>query len=152
MNLGYFKGRSRRTSKILAYFYIYNKVTQKGLREATGYSLGTVSNALKELQQLGLVRKSRSPERRECSYETVAPISQQLAHYPETMNRYFHEWNEFLQQLENELLKNQIAQKKGVERIRKFINKMRVVIRATADAIRTLQFTIPESQQKVDDK
>ena len=68
------------------------------------------------------------------------------------MNRYFHEWNEFLQQLENELLKNQIAQKKGVERIRKFINKMRVVIRATADAIRTLQFTIPESQQKVDDK
>ena len=152
MNLGYFKGRSRRTSKILAYFYIYNKVTQKVLREATGYSLGTVSNALKELRQLGLVRKSRGPERRECLYETVTPISQQLAHYSEAMNRYFHEWNEFLQQLENELLQNQIAQKKGVERIRKFINKMRVVIRAAADAIRILQFTIPESQQEVGDK
>ncbi|MCW4052301.1 MAG: MarR family transcriptional regulator [Candidatus Bathyarchaeota archaeon] len=152
VNLGYFKGRSRRTSKILAYFYIYNEVTQKMLRQATGYSLGTVSNALKELRQLGLIHKSRSPEQREYSYELVVPMSQQLTYYSKAMNRYFQDWNEFLKHLENKLLKNQIAKKKGAESIRNFINKMRLVILAAANAMRTSQFTIPESQQEVTDK
>ncbi len=152
VDLGYLKGRSRRTSEILAYLYIYNKTTQKMLREATGYSLGTVSNALKELRQLGLVRKSRDPEGREYSYEFVVPVSQQLAYYSTAMNQYFHAWNEFLEQLENELRKNHIAKKKGAEKIRHFINKMRVVIPAAADAMRRLQFTTPETQQEVADK
>ena len=152
VNLGYFKGRSRRTSEILAYLYIHNKVTQKMLRKATGYSLGTVSNTLKELRQLGLIRESRNPEGRERLYELVVPLSQQLAYYSIAMNRYFHEWNEFLEKLENELRKNHIAKKKGAEEIRHFINKMRVVISVTADAMRRLQFTKPETQQEVADK
>jgi DNA-binding transcriptional regulator GbsR (MarR family) len=152
VNLGYFKGRSRRTSEILAYLCIHNKVTQKMLRKATGYSLGTVSNTLKELRQLGLIRESRDPEGRERLYELVVPLSQQLAYYPVVMNRYFHEWNEFLEQLENELRKNHIAKKKGAEEIRHFINKMRVVISITADAMGKLQFTKPEIQQEVADK
>jgi DNA-binding transcriptional regulator GbsR (MarR family) len=152
VNLGYFKGRSRRTSEILAYLCIHNKVTQKMLRKATGYSLGTVSNTLKELRHLGLIRESRDPEERERLYELVVPLSQQLAYYPVVMNRYFHEWNEFLEQLENELRKNHIAKKKGAEEIRHFINKMRVVISIAADAIDRLQFTKPEIQQEVADK
>ncbi len=152
VNLGYFKGRSRRTSEILAYLCIYNKVTQKMLRKATGYSLGTVSNTLKELRQLGLIRESRDPKGRERLYELVVPLSQQLAYYSVAMNRYFHEWNEFLEQLENELRKNYIARKKGAEEIRHFINKMRVVISITADAMGRLQFTKPEIQQEFADK
>jgi DNA-binding transcriptional regulator GbsR (MarR family) len=152
VNLGYFKGRSRRTSEILAYLCIHNKVTQKMLRKATGYSLGTVSNTLKELRHLGLIRESRDPEERERLYELVVPLSQQLAYYPVAMNRYFHEWSEFLEQLENKLRKNHIARKKGAEEIRHFINKMRVVISIAADAIDRLQFTKPEIQQEVADK
>jgi len=152
VNLGYFKGRSRRTSEILAYLCIHTKVKQKMLRKATGYSLGTVSNTLKELRQLGLIRESRDPEGRERLYELVVPLSQQLAYYSIAMNRYFHEWNEFLEKLENELRKNHIAKKKGAEEIRHFINKMRVVISVTADAMRRLQFTKPETQQEVADK
>ncbi len=68
------------------------------------------------------------------------------------MNRYFHEWNEFLGNLENELRKNHIAKKKGAEEIRHFINKMRVVASITADAMGRLQFTKPEIQQEVADK
>jgi DNA-binding transcriptional regulator GbsR (MarR family) len=148
VNLGYFKGRSRRTSEILAYLYIHNKVTQKMLRKVTGYSLGTVSNTLKELRQLGLIRESRDPEERERLYDLVIPPSQQLAYYPVAMNRYFHEWNEFLEQLKNKLRKNHVAKKKGAEEIRRFINKMRVVISITTDAMARLQFTGPKIQQE----
>jgi len=151
VNLGYFKGRSRRTSEILAYLCIHNKVTQKMLRKASGYSLGTISNTLKELRQLGLIRESRDPEGRERLYELVVPLSQQLAYYPVAMNRYFHEWNEFLEQLENELRKNHVAKKKGAEEIRHFINKMRVVISVTTAAMGRLRFTKPEIQQEVAD-
>jgi DNA-binding transcriptional regulator GbsR (MarR family) len=152
VNLGYFKGRSRRTSEILAYLCIHNKVTQKMLRKATGYSLGTVSNTLKELRQLGVIRESRDPEERERLYELVVPLSQQLAYYPVAMSRYFHDWSEFLEQLDNELRKNHIARKKGAEEIRHFINKMRMVISIAADAMGRLQSTNPEIQQEVADK
>ena len=152
VNLGYFKGRSRRTSKILAYLVIHNKVTQKMLREAAGYSLGAVSTTLKELRQLGLIRESLDPEGRERLYELVVPLSQQLAYYSVAMNRYFHEWKEFLEQLESELRKNHVAKKKGAEEIRHFINKMRVVISITTDAMGRLQFTKPEIQREVADK
>lgn len=151
VNLGYFKGRSRRTSEIFAYFCIHNKVKQEMLRKATGYSLGTVSNTLKELRQLGLIRESRDPEGRERLYELAVPLSQQFAHYSVAMNRYFHEWNEFLEQLENELRKNHIAKKKGAEEIRHFVNKMRVVISVSANAMGRLQFTKPETQPEVAD-
>ena len=152
VNLGYFKGRSRRTSEILAYLCIHNKVTQKMLRKASGYSLGTISNTLKELRQLGLIRESRDPEGRERLYELVVPLSQQLAYYSVAMNQYFHEWNEFLEHLENEVRKNHVAKKKGVEEIRHFINKMRVVISVSAAAMARLRFTKPEIQQEVADK
>ena len=152
VNLGYFKGRSRRTSEILAYLYIHNKVTQKMLRKATGYSLGTVSNTLKELRQLRLIRESRTPEGHERLYELVIPLSQQLAYYSVAMNQYFHEWNEFLEHLESELRKNNVGKKKGAEEIRRFINKMKVVISVAADAMSKLQFTKPEIRQRVADK
>jgi len=144
VNLGYFKGRSRRTSEILAHLYIYNKVTQKMLREITGYSTGTVSSALRELQKLGLIRKSSDPQGREYSYELAVPVSHQLARYSVAMDRYFRAWNEFLERLENELRKNQISKKKGAENICRFIGKMRVVIQASANAVRKLQFTASE--------
>ena len=115
------------------------------LRKVTDYSSGTVSNALKELRQLGLIRESRDPEGRECIYELVVPLSNQLANYSEIMNRYFHEWNKFLEHLENELLKNHIAKKKGAEKIRHFIYKMRVIIPAAAEAMRRLQFITPDT-------
>lgn len=152
VNLGYFKGRSKRTSEILAYLTIHNRVKQKALREATGYSLGTVSNTLKELRQLGLIRESREPEGRELSYELVVPLSQQLGHYSAAINQYIHGWNEFLEQLDNELQKNNIANKKGAEEIRHFINKLRIVLSVTASAVRRLQFTKPETSLEVADK
>jgi DNA-binding transcriptional regulator GbsR (MarR family) len=152
VNLGYLKGRSRRTSEILAYLFIHNKVTQKMIRKATGYSLGTVSNTLKELRKLGSIRESRDPEGRERLYELVVPPSQQLAYYSVAMNRYFHEWNEFLKQLKSKLRENHLAKKKGAQEIRRFINKMRVVISITTDAIARLQFTKPEIQREVTHK
>jgi DNA-binding transcriptional regulator GbsR (MarR family) len=151
-NLGYFKGRSRRTSQILAYLTIRNRVKQKTLREATGYSLGTVSNTLKELRELGLVRESREPGGRERLYELVVPLSQHLGHYSTAMNQYIHEWNEFLEQLDNELQKNHIAKKKGAKEIRNFINKLRVVLSVTANAMHRLQLTKPETPLEVADK
>lgn len=152
VNLGYFKGRSRRTSEILAYLCIHKRVNQKMLRKATGYSLGTVSNTLKELRQLGLIRESRDPEGRERLYELAVPLSQQLAHYSTALNRYFHEWNDFLKQLENQLCRDRIARKKGAEEIRHFISKMRAVISVTVNAMHRLQFTPSEIQQEVADK
>ncbi|UCG36238.1 MAG: MarR family transcriptional regulator [Candidatus Bathyarchaeota archaeon] len=152
VNLGYFKGRSKRTSEILAYLYIYNRATQKMLREATGYSLGTVSNALKDLQQLGLLRKSRDPDGREYLYELVIPMSKQLTHYSAAMDQYFREWNVFLEQLESRLRKKNIAERKGVGKIRHFISKMRVVIPTAADAMRRLQLATSETQEEFAEK
>ena len=148
VDLGYFKGRSRKTSEILAHLYIYNKVTQKMLREITGYSTGTVSSTLQELQTLGLIRRSSDLRGREHLYELAVAVSQQLSRYSGMMDQYFRAWNEFLKRLENELRKNQLSKKRGAENIFRFIKKMRVMIQASANAVRRLQSTAPEIQQE----
>ena len=148
VDLGFLKGRSRKTSEILAHLYIYNKVTQRMLREITGYSAGTVSSTLRELQKLGLVRRSNDLSGREYLYEFAVPVSQQLSRYSGMMDQYFRVWNEFLEKLENELRRNQLSGKKGAENISRFIKKIRVVIQASANAVRRLPSTASETQQE----
>lgn len=148
MDLGFLKGRSRKTSEILAHLYIYNKVTQRTLREITGYSTGTVSSTLRELQRLGLICRSDDLHEREYVYELVVPVSQQLSRYSGMMDQYFRVWNEFLERLENELRRNQLSKKKGADNIFRFIEKMRVVIQASANAVHRLQLTTSKIQKE----
>lgn len=148
VDLGFLKGRSRKTSEILAHLYIYNKVTQRMLREITGYSTGTVSSTLRELQRLGLICRSGDLHGREYVYELAVPVSQQLSRYSGMMDQYFRVWNEFLERLENELRKKQLSKKKGADNIFRFIEKMRVVIQASARAVHGLQSTASETQQE----
>ena len=57
-SMGYFKGRSQKMAEITANIAIRKEVTQKQIRELTGYSLGTVSSALQSLQKQGLYLSS----------------------------------------------------------------------------------------------
>ncbi len=148
VDLGFLKGRSRKTSEILAHLYICNKATQRMLQEITGYSTGTVSSTLRELQKLGLVRRSSDLSGREYLYELAVRVSQQLSRYSGMMDQYFRVWNEFLEKLENELRRNQLSKKKGAENISRFIKKMRVVIQASANAVSKLRSTALEVQQE----
>ena len=64
-SLSYLKGRSPKHAKITAHIYIRRKVTQKQLRELTGYSLGTISNTLQSLEKMGTIHKTQDPQTKE---------------------------------------------------------------------------------------
>lgn len=125
-NLGYLKGRSAKTSEIMAYIYVRQEVTQKTLRELTGYSLGTISTALQHLEKLGMVRKHPDPDTREYHYEGVVVSTTTMMDF----QPYFPQMKEFFRGIEAELSHSHLSKKQGYINIRQFLDEMNVLIPA----------------------
>ncbi|MFX0202930.1 MAG: hypothetical protein ACFFCW_43055 [Candidatus Hodarchaeota archaeon] len=58
-------------STILGYFYTRRSLTQKQLRELTGFSAGTISHMLNQLLAIGMIRRHNIPGSRERRYELI---------------------------------------------------------------------------------
>lgn len=128
--LGYLKGRSSKTSGITACIYVRQEVTQKLLRELTGYSLGTISTALQRLENLGVVRKHPDPDTREYHYELDRTISQTGSRSMTGVQQYFSQMKEFFRGIEAKLSRPHLSKKQGYKNIRQFLDEMNVLIPA----------------------
>jgi len=138
-NLGDLKGRSSKTSEITAYIYVRQEVTQKLLRELTGYSLGTISTALQRLENLGVVRKHPDPNTRQYHYKLDGTPSQIQSRSMMAFHGYFSQIKEFLQGIEAKLSRPPLSKKRGYKNIRQFLDEMNVLIPAYEHLIQKIQ-------------
>ena len=146
-NFGYLKGRSSKTSEIAAYLYVHQEVTQKILRELTGYSLGTISTALRALEKRGHAHRHRDPDTREYHYELNGTLLQITSRSVPDVQRYFSQMREFFGGIEAKLSRPHIPEKRGYENIRQFLDEMNDVIPAYEHAlqeIRTMALNIKQ--------
>jgi DNA-binding transcriptional regulator GbsR (MarR family) len=56
-----FTGRHPITSKVMIYFYIRKKLTQRDLQSLTGFSAGTISKAVRQLLKMNMITKETIP-------------------------------------------------------------------------------------------
>lgn len=129
-NAGYLKGRSLKFSEIVAHIYIHREVTQRLLRELTGYSLGTISTALQALEERGVVHKHSDPDTHEYHYELDGTISQTMFRSVTDFQRYLSQMKEFFRGIEAKLSRPNLSKKRGYENIRHFLDEMNVLIPA----------------------
>lgn len=123
-SLSFLKGRSSKTARTIAYIYIYRKVTQKRLRELTGYSMGTVSNTLKTLEKMGMINKSQDQKTREYLYELEGILPKSSSRSVSSIFEYFAQLKEFLKETKNKLDQPSFSNKKGLSEVDEFVTKM----------------------------
>ncbi|MCW4015151.1 MAG: MarR family transcriptional regulator [Candidatus Bathyarchaeota archaeon] len=133
-SLSYLKGRTPKHSKITALTYIHKKITQKQLREHTGYSMGTISNILQSLEKMGIIHKTQDPQTREYNYELEGTITQPGSRSVTNIFEYFAQQKEFLNKIKAKLDQPHISNKKGYQNINEFINKMNAIFPAIEKA------------------
>jgi DNA-binding transcriptional regulator GbsR (MarR family) len=136
---GYLKGRSAKTSEVLAYVYLREEVTQQLLRELTGYSLGTVSTALQDLEKLGFVRKQLCPNARGYLYRLAGAPSQVLSRSMSDFQGYLAQIRDFLEEVEGKLNKPSLSKKRGFGALKRFLDEMNVLIPAYQQILEKFQ-------------
>ena len=136
---GYLKGRSAKTAEVTAYLYIRGEVTQQLLRELTGYSLGTVSAALHELEQLGIVTKQTIPDARGYIYCLAGTPSQVLSRSMADVQNYLFQISGLLEKVETKLNKPSLQQKQGYSSLRRFLDEMSILIPAYEHVLQKFQ-------------
>lgn len=147
-NLGYLKGRSPKFSEITAYVYVHQEVTQKILRELTGYSLGTISTVLQILEKQGIIRKHLNPDTREYHYELYGTLSQIGSRSLTHVQQYFSEIKEFFQAIEAKLAQSNLSKKKGYRNIRQLVDEMSILVPAYERVLERFQTSFQALSQK----
>jgi DNA-binding transcriptional regulator GbsR (MarR family) len=145
---GYLKGRSAKVTKALAYIYIRGEVTQQLLRELTGYSLGTISTALQDLEKLNIVSKNPVPYSRQYSYKINGTLSEVLSRSMTGFPVYLSQVSEFLKEIETKLNKPSLSNKQGHKEIRQFLDEMTVLIPAYRQVLQKFQIINPLAGEK----
>lgn len=81
-------GRDLIMATIIGHFFLRRDLTQKSLQELTGYSVGAISQALKQLIKQGVV-KEQKPEGRGAYRYTIENISTYLIHSFENIAKLY---------------------------------------------------------------
>jgi DNA-binding transcriptional regulator GbsR (MarR family) len=140
-DFGYLKGRSAKTAEVTAYIYIRGETTQQRLRELTGYSLGTISAALQDLETLGVASKHASPNVRGYVYRLAGTPSQVLSRSMTDVREYLSQISGLLEKVEAKLSKPQLQQKQGYSSLRRFLDEMSSLIPAYQHVLQKFQAT-----------
>lgn len=134
-DMGALKGRSKKMANITAYITIRKEVTQKLLRELTGYSLGSVSSILQSLEQIGLVLKEKGSDSRECLYKFDESYTQPQSRAIGGILEYFSQLEKFFSKLEEKLDQPGFNEKKGYENVKGFVDDMKNLFPAFRNAL-----------------
>jgi DNA-binding transcriptional regulator GbsR (MarR family) len=147
-DFGYLKGRSAKTAEVTAYIYIREEVTQQLLRELTGYSLGTISAALQDLETLGVASKYTSPDARGYVYRLAGTPSQVLSRSMTDVQEYLSQISGLLEEIEAKMSKTRLSQKHGYSSIKRFLDEMNVLVPAYEHVLQRFQTAPPTDTKK----
>jgi DNA-binding transcriptional regulator GbsR (MarR family) len=146
-NLSFLKGRQPKTSKIIGLIYLHRNITQKKLRELTGYSLGTISTNLQSLERMGIIRKRQETQTREYNYDLDGTIAQPGSRSVTNIYEYFSQQKEFIKQTKTELAQPHFSSKKGYENVKDFIDKMDKVFPAIEHSVQKILTQLSEEDR-----
>lgn len=133
------KGRNAKTSEVMAYIYIRQEATQQLLRDLTGYSLGTISAALHDLEKLGVVSKNPSPNSREYVYRLSGTPSQLMSRSMNDFQIYLSKISRFLKATNAKLSKPSFSKKQGYNALRRFLDEMNILVPAYQHVLQKFQ-------------
>lgn len=143
--LGYQKGRSNKFSVISAYIYTREEVTQAILRDLTGFSLATISNALNKLEENNTIRKEFRKDDRQYHYFLNGTLSAILGRNMGDIQIYFSKIDSKLDEIKEKLKEPSLQGKNGYENIEEFVNKMKILIPAFQNVMKKYQNAPPSS-------
>lgn len=134
-SMGYLKGRSNKIAEIAAYITIRKEVTQRLIRELTGYSLGSVSSTLQFLEKIGLVKKQKDPKSREYLYVYDQSYTEPQSRSLENVFEYFDQLERFLAGIEERLNQPGFKEKRGYYSIKSFVENMKALFEGVREAL-----------------
>jgi DNA-binding transcriptional regulator GbsR (MarR family) len=134
-SMGYFKGRSQKMAQITANIAIRKEVTQKQIRELTGYSLGTVSLALQSLEKQGFIQKTKNSHTKEYIYLDEGAFTDFRSKSMTNIFEYFSQLKKFLKDIQNRLEKPNLKDKKGYENIKNYLDAMNLLFSTLEQAL-----------------
>jgi DNA-binding transcriptional regulator GbsR (MarR family) len=134
-DMGTLKGRSKKMAEITAYITIRKEITQRLLRELTGYSLGSVSSVLQSLEKIGLVQKRKGPNSREYIYKFDESYTQPQSRSTANILEYFSQLEHFFGELDERLNQPGFNEKKGYEEVKEFVDDMKKLFPAFKNAL-----------------
>ena len=149
-NFGYLKGRSAKTTEVMAYIYIRQEATQQLLRDLTGYSLGTISAALHDLENLGAISKHPNSNSREYVYRLTGTPSQLMSRSMNDFQIYLSKISRFLKAANAKLSKPSFSKKQGYNTLRRFLDEMNILVPAYQHVLQKFQ-TTPSAVSKQGD-
>ena len=134
-SMSYVKGRSQKMAEITANISIRKEVTQKQIRELTGYSLGTVSSALQSLEKQGFIRKTKNSVTKEYIYADEGTLTDFRSKSMTNIFEYFSQLKKFLKNIEKRLEKPNLKNKKGYHNIKNFVDSMSLLFSTLEQAL-----------------
>ena len=134
-SMGYLKGRSNKIAELAAYITIRKEITQRLIRELTGYSLGSVSSTLQSLENMGLVKKQKDPKSREYLYVYDQSYTEPQSRSLGNVFEYFDQLERFLAGIEERLNQPRFKEKKGYDSIESFVENMRAFFERVREAL-----------------
>lgn len=107
VNFPLFMGQKSSTLTVQSYFFTRAKLTQSKLQELTGLSAGTISQALHELIERKLIKKSIKPSSKGEYLYSMESVGLSFLISMINMVKDSTKWVENLQKIENDLKKNE---------------------------------------------
>ncbi|TFG03528.1 MAG: MarR family transcriptional regulator [Promethearchaeota archaeon] len=111
LEIGKRRGQTPIITKILLYLYIHNRLTQKQLKELTGYSIGTISTHLNAMLSMNFIDKKLIPGTHKYTYSLKIDIGYDRPSLVEMSLDYINQAKKFLKKKRIEL--NEIPQLKA---------------------------------------
>jgi len=98
VNSPLFVGQSEYMPTIKSYFITRRDLTQKGIKELTGYSTGVISQALNELLEMGFIEKSHVSKMGKITYSMRSVVLSFINFYLDGFKEY-DGWKEEIEEM-----------------------------------------------------
>lgn len=136
--IGKRRGQSPIITKLLTYLLIHEQLTQKQLKELTGFSIGSISTHLTAMMSMGFIDKRFIPGTHTNTYFLKIDLGQNLSNLKKMSLSYLNQAREFLKSKREDLNKIIDKKKEGLEIIINRFNEIEVVLQIYAKLVEML--------------
>jgi DNA-binding transcriptional regulator GbsR (MarR family) len=123
VNSPLFVGQSEYMPTIKSYFITRRDLTQKDMKDLTGYSTGVISQALRELVEIGFIEKANVSKMGKITYSMSSIVTSFLNFYLDGFKQY-DAWKEELEEIMADLekKKEKLKELRGFDVVYKYMN------------------------------
>ncbi|TFG21817.1 MAG: MarR family transcriptional regulator [Promethearchaeota archaeon] len=136
--IGERRGQSPIITNLLTYLLIHEQLTQKQLKQLTGFSIGSISTHLTAMMSMGFIDKRFIPGTHTNTYFLKIDLGPNLSNLKKMSLSYLNQAREFLKSKREDLNKIIDKKKEGLETILNRFNEIEVVLQIYAKLVEML--------------